>query len=547
MPRASRSLIVILGIAVIGSTIAVATNAARDPYSFFDPIVEVRMLIREHFVEEVDDRQMLHGAIEGMIGVLGDDYTEFVPAEDTAEFAKSLTGEYVGIGAEVGMRDGWFTIITPLDDSPAWRAGVMADDRVIAIDGESTEGLTVTTCIDKLMGEPGTDVTITVVRAGAETLDITITRQPIRVRPVRGLFRADAGEGEWRFILDPEHAIAYVRLSQFTPRSGQEVRRAIETATEQAGGTLGALILDLRFNPGGVMEQAVEVADLFLSEGVIVSSKGRTGRNRVERARRSGTLPDFPMVVLVNAQSASASEIVSGTLGEHDRAVVLGTRTFGKGLVQTVRPLASGAGVLKMTEQRYALPSGRIIQRTDDTATWGVDPTPGYYLPLTDDQTRAMLAARREQEIIAQRETPQPTTTESILERLRDPQLEAAHRVLLHHAATGRMEPVDIPEGGPERVASGELDTIRRHRDRILRELTRVDRRLEAAESAVGDDTRPRERVLWPEEADVVGGTVVVTDAEGNTIATLIVDNPDLHRWLVDAGVRKADADAGSD
>ena len=534
MPKVRRSLIAILGVAVIGSTIAVATNAARDPYSFFDPIVEVRSLVRSHFVEEVDDSAMLRGAIDGMIGVLGDDYTEFVPAEDTAEFAKNLTGEYVGIGAEVGMRDGWFTIISPLDDSPAWRAGVMADDRVIAIDGESTEGLSVDRCIDRLMGEPGTEVTITVLR-GAETLDITITRQPIRVRPVRGLYRADAGEGDWRYVLDPEHAIVYVRLSQFTPTAGEQLRDALGEATEQAGGRIGSLILDLRFNPGGVMEQAVDVADLFLDEGVIVSSKGRTGRDRVERASAAGTLPDFPMIVLVNAQSASASEIVAGALGEHDRAVILGARTFGKGLVQSVRPLASGAGVLKMTEQRYALPSGRIIQRTDDSEAWGVDPTPGYYMPLTDAQTRAMLAARREQEIIAQRDDPEPTSTESILERLEDPQLAAAHRVLRHHADAGRMEPVGIPDAGPHAVAAGELEAARRHRDRLLRELTRVDRRLDAIESALPEDTRAGR--LWPEDADLTGGVLTIVDADGNTVAEFTIEDPDLHRWLTDAAL----------
>lgn len=532
MPKVRRSLLAILGVAVVGSTIAVATNAARDPYSFFDPIVEVRMLVKEHFVEDVDDSAMLRGAIDGMIGVLDDDYTEFVPAEDTAEFAKNLTGEYVGIGAEVGMRDGWFTIISPLDDSPAWRAGVMADDRVIAIDGESTEGLSVDQCIDRLMGQPGTDVTITVQR-GAETLDITITRQPIRVRPVRGLYRADDGEGDWRYVLDPDHGVVYVRLSQFTPASGAALAGALRDAAEQAGGRIGSLILDLRFNPGGVMEQAVEVADLFLDEGVIVSSKGRTGSNRVERATADGTLPGFPMIVLVNAQSASASEIVAGALGEHERAVILGTRTFGKGLVQSVRPLASGAGVLKMTEQRYALPSGRIIQRTDDSPTWGVDPTPGYYLPLTDEQTMAMLTSRREQEIIAQRDGPEPTDAASILAFLEDPQLSAAHRVLVHHARTGTMEPVGIPDAGPDAVAAGELRTVRRQRERLLRELTRIDRRLDAIESAAPDDARAGR--LWPEGVDLTGGVLTIVDAEGNPVASFTIEDPDLHRWLIDA------------
>lgn len=536
----TRPLITILGLAVVGSTIAVATNAARDPYSFFDPIVEVRMMLREHAVEPPDDEAMLDGAIRGMVETLGDPYTEFVPARDTAEFAKGLTGEYVGIGAEVGLRDGWFTILSPLDDSPAWKAGVLADDRVVAINGASTEGMSVEACIALLMGEPGTTVTITVER-DAQRSDIPITRQPIRVRPVKGLFRADAGEGDWRFLLDARHRIAYVRLSQFTPSAAEEMSKALDKAAAEAGGTLGGLILDLRFNPGGVMDQAVAIADMFLSEGVIVSTQARTGSADVQRATREGTRSDLPLIVLVNAQSASASEIVAGALGEHGRAVILGTRTFGKGLVQSVRPLPSGAGVLKITEQRYALASGRIIQRTDDATVWGVDPTPGFYLPLSDEQTADMLTARRRQEIISAQDAPEPSSPDEVIERLADPQLAAAWRVLQNHATSGAMEPIGIPPNDPALVAAGELDSVRRQRDRLLRELTRIDRRLDAAEQGVPADARTDARDLWDDSAAVLGGTITVTDADGNPVATLTITNPDIERWLIDAGVTTKD------
>jgi carboxyl-terminal processing protease len=543
MSRTSRSLIGILGIAVVGSTIAVATNAARDPYAFFDPIVEVRMLLDEHYVEKPDDDEMMIGAINGMIETLNDPYTQFVPNEDTAEFTKNLTGEYVGIGAEVGIRDGWFTILSPLDDSPAWRAGVMADDRVIAIDGESTEGKSIDESIDRLMGKPGTEVTVTVERAGSEPIDITILRQPIRVLPVKGLYRENEGEGAWHFTLDPELDIAYIRLSQFTPHCAEELRRAIDKATEENSGNLGGLILDLRFNPGGVMEQAVAIADMFLDDGVIVSTIDRDGRGRVDRASAAGTLPDFPMAVLVNAQSASASEIVAGALGEHDRAVIIGARTFGKGLVQSVRPLPSNAGVIKITEQRYALPSGRILQRTDDSETWGVDPTPGYYLPLTDEETAEMLTARRQQEIIAHRDGPAPASADEILASLSDPQLAAALGVLRHRIETGAYEPVGIPANDPSFVAAGALESVRRQRDRLLRDLVRLDRRLEAAERGTPENARADARDLWPDDTDVRGGTVTVTDAQGRTVATLTVTGPDLERWLVDAGVEPASGD----
>lgn len=534
------ALIATLAVAAVGSTIAVSSNTKRDAYSFFDPIVDIRAMLEEHYVEELDDDALQLGAINGMLETLEDPYTVYVPARDTAEFTKDLTGEYVGIGAEVGMRDGWFTILTPLDDSPAWRAGVMADDRVVAIDGESTEGWSTDQCIDKLMGEPDTDVTITVERSGGERTEITITRAPIHVNPVKGFARDNQGQGEWRFLLDPENGIAYVRLSQFTPDSAQELAQALNSANQAAEGGLNGLILDLRFNPGGVLEQAVRVADMFIDDGVIVSTEGRTSRERVERAHKPGTLTDLPIVVLVNGQSASASEILSGALSDHGRAIVLGTRTFGKGLVQTVRSLPGNGGVLKMTEQRYALPSGRLIQREDDSTEWGVDPTPGYFLPLTDDETIAMLSARRQQEIIALDDAPEVVGADAIVEALEDPQLAAALRVVRHRVESGTFEPVGIPANEPGDVASAAVNTIRAQRDRLLRELVRLDRRLSAAESATPEGT-PDPRDLWPDDTDVRGGTVTVTDAEGNPIAVLEITGPDLERWLVDAGVRPAE------
>jgi len=537
-------LVGILGVAVVGSTIAVATNAMKmsdDQYSFFDPIVDVSTLINALYVDEADLEAMQRGAIEGMLEELNDPYTTFVPRRDTEDFSKDLTGEYVGIGAEVQVRDGWLTISSPLDGSPAWKAGVMADDRVVAIDGESTEGQTIDESIDRLTGEPNTTVTITVER-GAETLEIDIVRDHIKVQAVKGFMR-EGGDGEWMHLIDPSTGISYIRLTQFTPGCAQEVKDAIEHTRQELGGDLNGLILDLRFNPGGLLDEAVEIADLFIEEGTIVSTKGRMFDEAIDRATSEGTITDLPLLVMVNGQSASASEVLSGALSDQGRAVILGTRSFGKGSVQTVRPLESGAGVLKITEQYYYLPSGRLLHRRDDSTVWGVDPTAGYFVPVTMDETLEMLRARREQEIIEHNEESEQIDlrdTQAVLDELSDPQLTAAVRVMQHRISSGEFEPVGIDANEPEDVALAELNTLRAQEERLLRELARLDKRMQAAEQEVPQEIIANDpRDFWDDETDLEGGELVVRDADGNVVTTLKITGNDLENWLVDADVEK--------
>ncbi len=551
--RSILPLVGILGVAVVGSTIAVATNAVRmndDQYSFFDPIVDVSTLINALYVEEADMDAMQIGAIEGMLDELNDPYTTFVPRRDTEEFSKDLTGEYVGIGAEVQIRDGWLTISSPLDGSPAWKAGVMADDRVIAIDGNSTEGFTIDESIDLLTGEPKTKVVITVER-DAETLDIEIIRDHIKVQAVKGFMRED-GDGEWMHLIDPSTGIGYIRLTQFTPGCAQEVKDAIEHTKRELGGDLNGLILDLRFNPGGLLDEAVEIADLFIEDGTIVSTKGRVFEEEIDRATRAGTITDLPLLVMVNGQSASASEVLSGALSDHNRAVILGTRSFGKGSVQTVRPLESGAGVLKITEQYYYLPSGRLLHRRDDSTEWGVDPTPGYFVPLTNDETLEMLRARREQEIIEHNDESEQVDlrdTDAVLDALNDPQLSAAVSVMQNRVNTGEFAPTGIEENEPMDVALAELNTLRAQEERLLRELARLDRRMQAAEQEVPEEIITQDpRDFWDDETNLEGGELVVRDADGNVVTTLQITGNNLEAWLVDADVEKKDnASKGED
>lgn len=532
----------ILGVAVIGSTIAVATNAIRSPtdeYGFFDPIVDVQTLIDNLYVDEPKIDELQLGAINGMIDELGDPYTTFVPRRDTERFSKDLTGEYVGIGAEVQIRDGWLTIASPLDGSPSWKAGVMADDRVIKIDGDSTEGKTIDDAIDLLVGQPNTKVVITVER-GAETLDIEIIRDHIKVQAVKGFMRI-GGDGAWEHVIDDSRQIAYLRLTQFTPKAANEVARALSSIE----GDLGGLILDLRYNPGGLLDEAVAIADMFIEDGDIVSTKGRVFEERVERAHAKGTITDLPLIVLVNGQSASASEVLSGALSDHDRAIVIGSRSFGKGSVQTVRALESGAGVLKITEQYYYLPSGRLLHRREDSTVWGVDPSPGYYVPMSNEEVGEMLVARREQEVISHNDESEMVdlgNTETVLQKLKDPQLNAAVRVMQNRIDSGEFEPVGIETNAPDDVALAELNALRTQQERILRELTRIAKRVEAVESGVESERigeNPRD--FWDDELELSGGEIVIRDKDGNIVTTLNITGDNLERWLIDADVEKAE------
>jgi carboxyl-terminal processing protease len=537
-PRVSLALVAILGVAVVGSTLAIAQRSSD--YRFFDPLIEVKNVITRYAAEEPDAEALQRAAIEGMIQTLNDPYAVYVPPQLGDEFEKELTGEYVGIGAEVNMVDGVFTIVTPMDGSPAFRAGVMAGDRVRFIDGAPTEGLTIDQCINRLVGEDGTRVVITVERAAGELVEIPIVREPIRARAVRGFLRKDDADASWDFLLDATRRIGYIRVSQFTPNAAAEFSAALDQLGAPEG-RLAGLIIDLRWNPGGLLDQAVRMADRFLDSGVIVSTRGRAYPEQIARAGAPGTLPNFPIAVLINGQSASASEILAGALLENGRAIVVGERSFGKGSVQSVHPLsgaASGAS-LKLTEQRYYLPSGRSIQRTETSAEWGVDPSPGFYIPVVNGELVELVRARREAEILDARHEPRtrPDADPSwILEHMKDRQLAEAVRAVGHHLETGDWPHPEAAASPDERAgALQEAERLMRTRDRLLRELDRLDRRIEVLGGSGGPAP---DRDLWDDALDLVGGVVVVQDPDGNIVATLRITGPELERWLAGADVR---------
>ncbi len=342
-------------------------------------IAEVMQRVRRDYVEPIGDKELMDSAVRGMVSAL-DRHSEFLDAEEYREIRNSTRGRYSGVGLEVSTQEGAILVISPIDDTPAQRAGIESGDEIIEINGVSVRNDRLNDAISKMRGRAGTPVTIRVRRQNYDDpLTFHLTRQKIRVASVR------------YEILQPSYG--YVRLSQFNESTADELSRAIDEMTdevqEQTGDMLAGLILDLRNNPGGILDSAVEVSDLFLDEGIIVTAEGRTPESRFRRLAEIGDVMDGGAVmVLVNGGSASASEIVAGALQDHDRALIIGTTTFGKGLVQTVIPLSRGRAI-KLTTSHYYTPSGDSIHEigiVPDIVVEGSSEYPGLSATATVDR-----------------------------------------------------------------------------------------------------------------------------------------------------------------
>lgn len=333
---------------------------------------EVMERIKADYVEPMDDRELLESAIRGMVADL-DAHSQYLDAGEYQDIRVSTTGSYSGVGVEVSSTDNEIVVVAPIDGTPAFRAGIKAGDKIVTIDDASVRKDGLQETIGRLRGRAGTRVNLSVLRGPQpELLVFNLRREYIQVASVR------------HDTLAPQ--LGYVRISQFSENTAAELSTAIDTLTDQyaaMGGELRGLVLDLRNNPGGILDAAVDVSDLFLTEGVIVSADGRTDEARfVREAGRGDVLDGAPMVVLVNKGSASASEIVAGALQDHHRALVVGMPTFGKGLVQTVMPLSRGRAI-KLTTSRYFTPSGDSIHETGiepDIAIEGDERYPGRAL-----------------------------------------------------------------------------------------------------------------------------------------------------------------------
>lgn len=422
----ARNLIWVLIVATVALLVWNGTESRsrqQTVYEVFTPLIDVRGEIRKRYIEEVDDKNLVRGAIEGMLHDL-DPFSTYLGPDDYPRFKQHTAGHFSGIGIDLGSIGGRLTILSPMENSPAYKAGLMAEDQILEIDDQRADGLSLPQASAKLMGAPGTQVKIKVYhKLSDQTETVTITRAEIEMVSVLGWQRNDANQ--WDYWLDCDKRIAYVRISSFLDTTPASFNQVIQALGEQG---MRALVLDLRFNPGGPLTAAVNVADRFLDRGVIVSVRRRGKAEEAWRASKENSLLDFPMAVLVNRDTASAAEIVSGALRDHKRAVVIGERTYGKGSVQEVIELDNGASAIKLTTALYYLPKGECIHRTaaaSKAGHWGVEPN--ISVPLTDAQTRNIIDAR----LAADRligATTRPATAPAA--PLMDPQLAKAIEVV---------------------------------------------------------------------------------------------------------------------
>ncbi|MGA0392808.1 MAG: S41 family peptidase, partial [Rhodospirillales bacterium] len=302
--------------------------------------------VRAKYVESPSDQELIEAAITGMLTSL-DPHSSYLSAKNFREMQVQTRGEFGGLGIEVTMDNGLVKVVSPIDDTPAHKAGIEPGDLISHLDGKPIVGMTLSQAVEKMRGKVGSDIILTVRRAGKEPFDVTITRAVIKIRSVRSRL---------------EDKIGYIRITTFNEQADKGVKKALNKFKKEIGDKLQGIVLDLRNNPGGLLDQSVSVSDIFLDKGEIVSTRSRKeGDTQRFNARKGDLAKGLPMVVLINGGSASASEIVAGALQDHRRAIVLGTKSFGKGSVQTIFPL-SGHGAMRLTTARYYTPSGRSIQ-----------------------------------------------------------------------------------------------------------------------------------------------------------------------------------------
>jgi len=403
-----RNLIVLL----VAAIAAIVCHHRVETNRYGRVLVDAMGQIERRYVEPIDAGELFEGAMEGMVRRLNDPYSQFVTASDLQQFNESLQQEFGGVGMEVSQdpKTRQLRVVAPLYGTPAYEAGIRAGDRILRIERRGTHGLSLADAVRLMRGRPGTTVTLQVLHAGqSEPVELTLRRRRIPIDTVLGDTRNP--DGTWNFTIEGHPEVGYARVNAFSPETADHLRRVLEVLLD---GEMQKLVLDLRDDPGGLLDAAVHLSDLFLREGLIVSVRRRDGSESYF-ARPRGTLPDFPMVVLVNQHSASASEIVAACLKDHGRAKIAGQRTYGKGTVQQVLDLEGGQGALKLTTASYWRPSGQNINRHVDSTKeddWGVRPSPSLEVQLEGEEYAQLRAWRlrrgipRENDAVPDNEEP---------------------------------------------------------------------------------------------------------------------------------------------
>ncbi len=363
----------LLGIGYFGGQgLQKVSAGARDPYEGLESFTNVLAVVQKNYVEEVGTQKLVDGAINGMLNAL-DPHSSYMTPESYKELQVDTEGSFGGLGIEITVRDGLLTVVSPIEDTPAYRAGVKAGDQIIKIDGELTKDMSLVDAVKKMRGPKGSKVAVGVRREGVSRLiDFHLTREVIKIQSVKSKTL--------------EKGYGYVRITQFQDRTGNDLDAALSKLTQESG-KLDGLVVDLRNDPGGLLSQAVKVSDTFLDSGLIVYTEGRLDNQKQKYFAHPGGQTEIPLVVIVNGGSASASEIVAGALQDHGRAVVVGTKTFGKGSVQTILPMDNGAA-LRLTTAMYFTPSGRSIQVTGITPDVMVDNAPPAQRERTQREIR---------------------------------------------------------------------------------------------------------------------------------------------------------------
>lgn len=357
-------VVLTIGVFVVQTNPSISdTNTDKETYRQLSLFGDAFQLIRNEYVEDVDDVELISSAINGMLSDL-DPHSSYLPAKAFSKMQERTKGEFGGLGIEITMQDGYVLVVSPIDDTPAARAGIKSGDLIVMIEGQDVLGLSISEAVALMRGPVGSDLVITIRRGNEDLFDVTLTRDVIKMRSVRH---------------ESFDEVGYIRITNFTEQTTPGLKKAIKSLNQQHGQSLDGIVLDLRNNPGGLLREAIAVSDAFLNEGEIVSTRGRQENQSSRHYATNGDLADgLPIVVLINSGSASASEIVAGALKDHQRAIIMGTRSFGKGSVQSIIPMA-GHGAVRLTTARYYTPSGVSIQST------GIEPDITVELAIVED------------------------------------------------------------------------------------------------------------------------------------------------------------------